>query len=781
MRWHHPITFTIAIALSSICWPAWSADFVQQGAKLVGTGAIGGAQQGLRVCFSADGNTAIVAGAIETWVWTRSGSGWIQQAKLSGGGSVALSGDGNTAIIGAPSDGASIWIRAGETWLQQGPRLLASDALGNSEQGVSVSLSADGNTALIGGDRDNYVTGAAWVWTRTAGLWQQQSKLVASEGGNAQQGFSVCLSADGNTAAVGGPNDDNQTGAAWIWIRTGATWIKQFKLLASGTGRAYQGYSVSLSTDGDTAVVGAPATNSGTGAAWVWTRAQGAWTQQGGALVSADPTGAANQGNSVSLAADGNILLVGGSGDAAGIGAAWVWTRITGIWVQEGNKLVGSGATRNAGQGFSVALSGDGSTSIIGGPFDNVAVVGSGNGAAWIWKRTDHVWAQQGNKLVGSSAAGRAAQGWSVSLSADGSTAIVGGPDDNNLNGAAWVWIRNGGIWSQESKLVDVNGYVQQGYSVSISADGNTAIVGASGAPSIWTKIRGTWTLQQSNLVGSGAVGFASQGIAVAISADGNTVIVGGYSDGGGTETNGLYYGAAWVWTRKGGVWTQQGPKLVASDAVNGKYGSYQGAAVALSADGNTAIIGGPEDDTQIGAAWIWTRSGETWTQQGPKLVGSPVPGLPAQGNAVALSADGNTAIIGAADRTAGAWVWTRNAGVWTEQVRLVTSAQSEGGFAGQGNSLSISADGNTIIVGGFPYQDRSASAKAWTKNARGAWDEQRLLVSAPAGTTDQVFAVAISADGRTAILGGGKDNSGVGAAWVFQLPSPPRRRAARH
>src|ERR1043165_4534157 len=156
-----------------------------------------------------------------------------------------------------------------------------------------------------------------------------------------------------------------------------------------------------------------------------------------------------------------------------------------------------------------------------------------------------------------------------------------------------------------------------------------------------WRRHRNLWPLLRRRM------GLDEKGGSV----DGNTVIVGGYSDGGGTETNGLYYGAAWVWTRKGGVWTQQGPKLVASDAVNGKYGSYQGAAVALSADGNTAIIGGPEDDTQIGAAWIWTRSGETWTQQGPKLVGSPVPGLPAQGNAVALSADGNTAIIGAADR----------------------------------------------------------------------------------------------------------------------------------
>jgi hypothetical protein len=105
----------------------------------------------------------------------------------------------------------------------------------------------------------------------------------------------------------------------------------------------------------------------------------------------------------------------------------------------------------------------------------------------------------------------------------------------------------------------------------------------------------------------------------------------------------GSFAGAAWVFTRSGAVWTQQGCKLVGTDAVGG---AGQGSSVALSADGNTAIVGGPDDDQYIGAAWVFTRSGVVWTQQGNKLVGTDAVGGAGQGSSVALSADGNTAIV---------------------------------------------------------------------------------------------------------------------------------------
>jgi len=207
------------------------------------------------------------------------------------------------------------------------------------------------------------------------------------------------------------------------------------------------------------------------------------FTQQGPKLVGTGAVGNAAQGYSVALSADCITAIVGGQNDAGGIGAAWVYTRSNGVWTQQGSKLVGTGAAGNAGQGYSVALSTDGNTAIVGGPFD----AGVGVGAVWVHARSGGVWTQQGGKLVGTGAFGPAQQGYSVALSADGNTAIVGGPNDavslRRLDlrfGAAWVYTRSNGVWTQQgSKLVGTNAYYSRlGSSVALSADGNTAIVG---------------------------------------------------------------------------------------------------------------------------------------------------------------------------------------------------------------------------------------------------------------------------------------------------------------
>ena len=101
------------------------------------------------------------------------------------------------------------------------------------------------------------------------------------------------------------------------------------------------------------------------------------------------------------------------------------------------------------------------------------------------------------------------------------------------------------------------------------------------------------------------------------------------------------------MFTRSGGVWTQQGDKLVGTGGNLGTFGIAQGTSVALSGDGSTAIVGGPQDSNDLGAAWVFTRSNGVWTQQGDKLVGTGRAGTPQQGSSVSLSADGSTAIVG--------------------------------------------------------------------------------------------------------------------------------------
>jgi hypothetical protein len=291
-----------------------------------------------------------------------------------------------------------------------------------------VSLSTDGNTAIIGGPLtvlSDYI-GGALVYVRSGGVWTEQAFLGPSSSIGALRGYSVSLSADGNTAIVGGPGDaDNPAmsplvrGAAWVFSRsTDGQWTEQAKLIATDFAGSFagQGYSVSLSGDGHTALVG-----SEIDAAWVYAQStDGGWTEQA-KLVGA--------GLSVSLSSDGNTAVLGNADGAV------VYARLStasGIaWNQEAT-LAGTGATAGppidpngrAGGFFSVSLSADGNTVMVG---------------TSVFTRSEVGWTQQ-ELPAGTGAVGDAAQGFSVALSADGNTAMVGGPDDKDGAGAAWVY-----------------------------------------------------------------------------------------------------------------------------------------------------------------------------------------------------------------------------------------------------------------------------------------------------------------------------------------------------
>ena len=403
------ITTTSGVATSSGNFTITSTLYpqTQQGSKLVGTGAIGATvYQGNSIAISANGNTAICSGYNDsngigaTWVFTRSGN----------------------------------------TWTQQGVKLIGTGAVGTASQGVSVSLSADGNTAIIGGYNDNAFIGAAWIFTRNGSTWAQQGAKLIGTGavGAAHQGSSVSISADGNTAIVGGYNDSSGKGAVWVYTRIGSAWTQQGgKLVGTGTiGNSYQGASASISANGNTAIVGGFNDSTGKGAVWVFTRNGSTWTQQGAKLVGTGVIGNAMQGNSLSLSADGNTAIVGGFGDNSFLGAAWIFTRNISVWTQQGSKLIGTGAVGAAHQGNSVSISADGNTAIVGGSCDSSNV-----GAAWVYIRSGGVWAQYGAKLLGTSAIGAGNQGAAVSISADGNTTIVGGCSDSLNKGATWVYV----------------------------------------------------------------------------------------------------------------------------------------------------------------------------------------------------------------------------------------------------------------------------------------------------------------------------------------------------
>jgi hypothetical protein len=202
---------------------------------------------------------------------------------------------------------------------------------------------------------------------------------------------------------------------------------------------------------------------------------------------------------SVALSADGNTAIVGGWSDNGKTGAAWVFTRTNGVWTQQGNKLVGTGAVGSTCQGMSVALSADGNTAIVGGPGDNrwsrsiPSDLGAA-GAAWVFTRTGGVWAQQGDKLVGTSAR----QGISVALSADGNTAIVGGIGDERGVSAISVFTRSGTQWALNKDLIDTSALRKSSTAVALSADRSVVIVGEpdenGGVGAAWVLARNSGT-----------------------------------------------------------------------------------------------------------------------------------------------------------------------------------------------------------------------------------------------------------------------------------------------
>jgi len=468
-----------------------------------------------------------------------------QQSKSSGGGNAG------TATFSPSSGpvGTMVTITGADFSSTQ------SVSIGNVPA-IPVSQSASSLVALVmPGAKSGSVTvttqagtfdGTSMFTVTATGIptTQQGNKLTGS--GNvspSQQGYSVAVSADGNTALVGGPNDNSGVGAVWVFVRSGTSWTQQgSKLIGDGAvGGAGQGTAVALSADGNTALVGGPYDNSHVGAAWVFTRSGSNWTQQSNKLIGNTAVGTAWQGSSVALSADGNTALIGGPEDSSSTGAVWVFIRSDSTWTQQGNKLVGTGSIFNPAQGATVALSSDGSTALIGGFADN-----SNAGAAWVFVRSGTTWTQQGNKLVGSGFVGTPQLGTSVALSADGNTALIGGSYDNSGAGAAWVFTRSGTSWAQ----------------------------------------------QGDKLVGSGAIPYANQGNSAALSADGNTAIVGSKSDG------------VWVFTRSGSSWTQSGPPLEATGA-NGT--ANRGFSVSISSDGKTVLTGGVGDNSYTGATWVFT------------------------------------------------------------------------------------------------------------------------------------------------------------------------------
>jgi hypothetical protein len=501
------------------------------------------------------------------------------------GNSIALSGDGQTLAVGAPYEsGGSRGINP------PSPGRVAVRPDGAVLAGRSASADRAGGTS---GQQDNsaYASGAVYVFVRQGDAWVQQAYVKPSNTGQSDHfGASMALSRDGNTMAV-----------AAHWEASGATGVNP---------PSPAGFGGTSGTQEDNSIPQA-------GAVYVFTRTGSTWTQQ--AYVKASNTGRAGEGGSP------------GDGDQFG---------------------------------YAVALSGDGATLAVGAiTEDSAAQQVNGNqhddsqqssGAVYVFTRTGAGWAQQAY-LKGSYLEAGDLFGFAVALSHDGRTLAasafdergsartINGPHDNRANGAGalYVFARNGDAWTQEAYLKGsrTEATDQLGYAVAISDDGNTIATGAGDEDCLTPGINPP----------------------------------GCDSDSPPRGTANIWVGAAYVFVRSGGAWTEQA-FIKANNAR--PYNSF-GVKLALSGDGSTLAVAAYLEDNggrgvrpatlqpfltvdhlnpwrelqnqaeESGAVYVFTRSGATWAARA-YVKGSNTDAGDEFGSAVALSGDGRTLVAGA-------------------------------------------------------------------------------------------------------------------------------------
>jgi len=316
------------------------------------------------------------------------------QSSRGFGESVGISGDGNYLMTNARyydlnyTDDGAFWIfrKDGEFWVDvTGPLGVAPSA--NNKQlgftnfgGPSLALNYDGTYAVIG----SYVAqigGAAYIFTRSGSTWTQQAQITPSDGqGSDRFGQATDISADGLYVIVGAYLEDTglgSDGSAYIFKRTGTSWAQEDQLLASDAQATDRfGYGVSISGDGNYAVVGAYGEDGGAGdpvsnagAAYVFVRSGSTWTQQA-RLNKTDSVAGDSFGYSVSINKDGSTIVVGEPyrevNGIANVGRQTIFNRSGSSWTETA-EIVSSTPVASANHGARVSISDDGRTFAAGG------------------------------------------------------------------------------------------------------------------------------------------------------------------------------------------------------------------------------------------------------------------------------------------------------------------------------------------------------------------------------------------------------------------------------
>jgi hypothetical protein len=342
--------------------------------------------------------------------------------------------------------------------------LLASDGAAYDSFGNSVAI--DGEYAIIGAYATNSGQGSAYIFKRSGTSWAQEAKVTASDGvGGDFFGYSVSI--NGEYAVIGAMQDDSYRGSAYIFKRSGTSWAQEAKVTASdGTAGDYFGYSVSIR--GEYIISGAPGYGSDQGSAYVFKRSGTSWTQE--AKVTASD-GAAGDLFGFSVSIDGEYAVIGAYAANSGQGSAYIFKRSGTSWAQEA-KITASDGAAGDDFGYSVAINGE--YTIVGAVFDDD--LGMNSGSAYVFIRTGTTWTQQA-KLHASD--GAANDYFSISVSINNGYAVVGADGDDSGRGSAYVFKRSGTSWTQEAKLTATDGAANDHFGSTVSISGYYILTGA--------------------------------------------------------------------------------------------------------------------------------------------------------------------------------------------------------------------------------------------------------------------------------------------------------------
>ncbi len=664
-------------------------------------------------------------------VFLRTEAGWVQHQKLNasdaGDGdefatTIAMNGD--YAVIGAPSkDGvgrnsgaAYVFRRQGTEWVEH-TKLVSSEETPGDFFGTSVAI--DGDTILVGGHRTNEPFadgGSVYVFERTGENWEETAKLSAPDGTNFSYfGYSVGLDAD--TAIVGAIRDDEaglDAGAAYIFVRNQSAWTLQTKLIGNNTkSEDFYGYAVDV--DGDFAIVTAPR-NRGTGAAYIYRREGIVWEQKRNRIrhrmMPIDPDGATFFGVSVTIS--GTTAVIGATGALVGeeeSGAAYVFTENEPPFWNQHVKLTAGDRKGGDQLGYAVAISGN--EIIAGAPLQDAG--GRSSGAAYIFQKSEESGWVESSKLSDGETASEDQFGTSVAIS--GNIAVSGAQQGDDIApnaGAAYIFERNRILWLQRGKLTAEDGKAGDMFGNSVAISGETILVGAPGVDDAGPEAGATYVfvrvdgewIQQAKLIGTDIGAFDQFGSAVTVHE--NTAIIGAYAkDEVGTDS-----GAAYVFVRNGNAWTQQA-KLTPRDAVQGDHFGFS-----VSVHSDTAFIGAPLSNAagpDSGAAYLFTRNGTTWRQE-LQLLSNDIGIGDEFGYAVDLI--NGAAIVGAPkeDRhqedMGAAYVFVETRETWAQQAKLTASDAESGDEFG----AAVALHEDTAIIGSWkddhPPVDRFSDDK---------------------------------------------------------------------